>query len=95
MTEDMVKLRNKKKVLVDQAKTLLLEYAETCKTLKSEYQQKGCKAGAGREFGYEAQARLMALNLPGQLLGLNIADVEGMLKEMKTFMETLEKSKLK
>ena len=90
LTEDMGKLRIKKKDLVDQAKKLLLEYAETCETLKSEYEQKRCEAGADREYRYAAQARLIALKMPGQLLGQNIASMKDMRKECETLIETLK-----
>ena len=72
LTDYMVELKDKKKHLVDQFEKLLLEYAETCEALRSEYQQKGCETRARDESGYAARARLKASNLPQQLLGINI-----------------------
>ena len=64
LTEDMVELKCKKKDLVDQVEKLLLEYAETCEALGSEYQQKGFETRAGDESVYAHRARLYASNLP-------------------------------
>ena len=50
---------------------MLLEYAETCEALRSEYQQKGCEKGARNEFEYADRARLNASNLSIQLLGID------------------------
>ena len=74
LTDDMVEL--KKKCLVDQVEKLLLEFAETCEALGSEYRQKGCETAAKNESQYADQARRIASNLSGQLLGLDISNLE-------------------
>ena len=71
ITPDMQTLLDKKRSLVKEAKKLLLEYAETCEALGSEYQQQRCEAGADRELAYASEARLIALNLPARLLGMS------------------------
>jgi len=71
MTEDMAKLKCKKRDLVDQIRKLLLEYAETCKALGGEYRQIGNETGAQTESVYANQARRIESNLSRQLLGID------------------------
>ena len=75
MTEDMAKLKCKKRDLVDQIRKLLLEYAETCKALGGEYRQRDDETGAQTESGYADRARRIESDLSSQLLGIDISDL--------------------
>ena len=75
MTDDMAKLKCKKKHLVDKVKGLLLEHAEMCEALGSERRQKGDEIGAKIEFEYAARARRIKSNLSSQLLGIDISNL--------------------
>ena len=68
---------------MDQVEKLLLEYAETCEALGSEYQRKGCEAGAEREFEYADKAPQIVPILRDQLLGIDGTRLEAICSEFK------------